>query len=87
MAAQSLCVLPPPPPAGCCDPPAPPPAAPLTPVNPPGQVAIAYRIGDFQQALTGKNVCPAGNLNCDPLGRPIMENAIYDPRTTRTVGG
>ena len=23
----------------------------------------------------------------DPLGRPIMENAIYDPRTTRVVNG
>ena len=47
----------------------------------------AYRVGNFQQALTGKNVCPAGNLNCDPLGRPIMENAIYDPTNTFDVNG
>ena len=26
-------------------------------------------------------------LAVDPLGRPIMENAIYDPRTTRVVNG
>ncbi len=39
----------------------------------------AYRRGDFSAALTGKQ------LGVDALGRPIMENAIYDPRTTRTV--
>jgi len=47
----------------------------------------AYRIGDFGQALTGKNVCPAATPNCDPLGRPIMENAIYDPSNTFDVNG
>ena len=41
----------------------------------------AYRNGDFSAALTGRV------LGTDPLGRPIMENAIYDPRTTRTVNG
>lgn len=39
----------------------------------------AYRRGDFSAALTGRQ------LGTDILGRPIMENAIYDPRTTRTV--
>jgi Carboxypeptidase regulatory-like domain len=39
----------------------------------------AYRQGDFSAALTGRQ------LGVDVLGRPIMENAIYDPRTTRTV--
>ncbi len=39
----------------------------------------AYRRGDFSSALTGRQ------LGVDALGRPIMENAIYDPRTTRTV--
>lgn len=39
----------------------------------------AYRRGDFSSALTGRQ------LGTDVLGRPIMENAIYDPRTTRTV--
>ena len=39
----------------------------------------AYRRGDFSAALTGRQ------LGTDVLGRPIMENAIYDPRTTRTV--
>ncbi len=44
----------------------------------------AYRQGDFSQALTGRNLCPKSNLNCDPLGRPILENTIYDP-TTQSV--
>src|SRR5215510_190041 len=39
----------------------------------------AYRRGDFSAALTGRQ------LGTDVLGRPIIENAIYDPRTTRTV--
>jgi hypothetical protein len=39
------------------------------------------RRGDFSEALTGRV------LATDPLGRPIMENAIYDPRTTRVVNG
>lgn len=41
----------------------------------------AYRRGDFSAALTGRV------LGTDPLGRPIMENAIYDPQTSRTVEG
>jgi hypothetical protein len=41
----------------------------------------AYRNGDFSAALTGRV------LGTDPLGRPIMENTIYDPRTTRAVLG
>ncbi len=41
----------------------------------------AMRNGDFGQALTGRV------LGTDPLGRPIMENAIYDPSTARVVGG
>ena len=41
----------------------------------------AFRSGDFSQALTGRQ------LGTDPLGRPIMENEIYDPLTTRTVNG
>src|SRR5690242_11828483 len=38
----------------------------------------AYRIGDFSAAITA-----AGNKNLgtDPLGRPIIANTIYDPRT------
>jgi carboxypeptidase family protein len=39
------------------------------------------RNGDFGEALTGRV------LGTDPLNRPIMENAIYDPRTTRVVNG
>ncbi len=39
------------------------------------------RNGDFGEALTGRQ------LGVDPLGRPIMENAIYDPRTTRVFNG
>ena len=39
------------------------------------------RNGDFGESLTGRQ------LGVDPLGRPIMENTIYDPRTTRVVNG
>jgi hypothetical protein len=41
----------------------------------------AYRQGNFQQALTNRN------LGTDGLGRPIMENQIYDPSTTRLING
>jgi hypothetical protein len=37
----------------------------------------AYRNGDFSAVLTGRT------LGTDPIGRPIMEGAIYDPATTR----
>ena len=36
-----------------------------------------YRDGNFSKAITGKV------LGTDPLGRPIVEAAIYDPATTR----
>jgi carboxypeptidase family protein/TonB-dependent receptor-like protein len=39
----------------------------------------AYRTGDFSQALTGRT------LGTDPLGRTILEGAIYDPLTTRAA--
>jgi hypothetical protein len=39
------------------------------------------RNGDFSQILTGKV------LGTDPLGRPIMENTIFDPATARPVNG
>jgi hypothetical protein len=38
---------------------------------------LAYRTGDFRQALTGRK------LGTDPLGRDIMEGTIYDPATDR----
>lgn len=41
----------------------------------------AYRNGDFSAALTGRRI------GTDPLGNPVLENVIYDPRTTRTVNG
>ena len=41
----------------------------------------AMRNGDFSAVLTGRT------LGTDPLGRPIMENTIYDPNTARTVSG
>jgi hypothetical protein len=41
----------------------------------------AYRAGDFRAALTGRNL---GN---DGMGRAIMENTIYDPRSNFTVNG
>ncbi|MCX6611370.1 MAG: TonB-dependent receptor, partial [Acidobacteria bacterium] len=40
-----------------------------------------FRNGDFSAALTGRN------LGTDGLGRSILENTIYDPRTSRTVDG
>jgi len=42
---------------------------------------IPMRNGDFSQILTGKQ------LGTDPLGRPIMENTIFDPATARPVNG
>jgi hypothetical protein len=42
---------------------------------------LAYRDGDFGQALTGRQ------LGTDQLGRPIMEGTIYDPATERIVNG
>jgi hypothetical protein len=41
----------------------------------------AERNGDFSSLLTGTVI------GTDPLGRPIMNGAIYDPSTTRTVNG
>jgi hypothetical protein len=41
----------------------------------------AYREGDFEQALTGRD------LGTDALGRPIMENTIYDPASTFVANG
>ena len=42
---------------------------------------LAYRAGNFEQALTGKQ------LGTDALGRPIFENTIYDPNSTFTQNG
>ncbi len=42
---------------------------------------LAYRDGDFRQALSGRQ------LGTDQLGRPIMEGTIYDPATERIVNG
>ncbi|MEO5924863.1 MAG: carboxypeptidase-like regulatory domain-containing protein [Bryobacteraceae bacterium] len=57
-----------------------------TPINVP---TAAYRTGDFAGAMTAGrgNVCPAATPNCDPLGRSIFENQIYDPLSTKTVNG
>jgi hypothetical protein len=41
----------------------------------------AYRRGDFSAALTGRTI------GTDPLGNPVLENVIYDPRTARVVNG
>jgi hypothetical protein len=42
---------------------------------------LAYRDGDFRQALTGRVLAK------DPLGRDILEGTIYDPQTERLVSG
>ena len=41
----------------------------------------AYRQGNFQQALTGRN------LGTDGLGRSIMENQIFDPSSNFVLNG
>ena len=41
----------------------------------------AMRNGDFSALLTSRV------LGTDPLGRPILENQIYDPATERIVNG
>ena len=43
---------------------------------------LAYRNGDFSGALTGRVLS-----GTDPLGRQMLENAIYDPRSNTTVSG
>src|SRR5262249_39978716 len=43
---------------------------------------LAYRRGDFSQALLPQLIMN-GQPAVDPLGRPVLGNAIYDPRTTR----
>ena len=40
-----------------------------------------YRIGNFSQALTNRS------LGTDGLGRPLMENTVYDPATDHLVNG
>lgn len=57
-----------------------------TPINVP---TTAYRAGDFSAAMTAGrgNVCPAATPGCDPLGRTIFENQIYDPLSTKLVNG
>ena len=40
-----------------------------------------YRGGNFSQALTSRN------LGTDPLGRPILENTIYDPASDQVING
>jgi len=57
---------------------------------------LAYRNGDFSRAIPttqtpGCLACENGQLSIggqpavDPFGRPVFQNAIYDPRTTRTA--
>jgi hypothetical protein len=46
----------------------------------------AMRNGDFSGILTGKQLTSAGKAAVDPLGNPILENVIYDPNTTATLG-
>ena len=42
---------------------------------------LNYRAGNFTQALTNRN------LGTDGLGRPILENTVYDPTSDFVVGG
>jgi hypothetical protein len=46
------------------------------------------RAGDFSEFLTGKQLADTkGNLVFDALGRPIFAGEIFNPATTRMVGG
>lgn len=48
----------------------------------------AQRTGDFSEFLTGnKAVDSTGAPILDALGRPVWEGEIFNPATTRTVGG
>src|SRR5262245_53655885 len=47
---------------------------------------LAMRRGDFSAVLLPQ-VLLSGQPAVDPAGRPVFQNAIYDPRTTRLVGG
>src|SRR5665213_1503676 len=49
-----------------------------TPITVP---TAAMRAGDFSQILTGRT------LGTDPMGRPILENTIYDPSSQTTYNG
>jgi hypothetical protein len=40
-----------------------------------------YRTGNLSKALTGRN------LGTDPLGRPILENTVYDPQSDSLING
>src|SRR4051812_37144114 len=51
-----------------------------TPIDP-------FKAGDFSALLTGRQATSGGSPVVDALGRPVMEGAIYDPSTTRLVGG
>jgi hypothetical protein len=42
---------------------------------------VPYRRGDFSSALGQRQ------LGSDPLGNPIYENEVYDPRSQQTVSG
>jgi hypothetical protein len=42
---------------------------------------LAYRNGNFSQALTGRN------LGTDGLGRTLFENTVYDPNSNFVVNG
>src|SRR5215468_8515512 len=46
---------------------------------------LAYRSGDFSRALLPP-LTISGQPAVDPLGRPVLGNAIYDPRTTKLAG-
>ena len=44
---------------------------------------LAYRQGNFSGALTNRRL----GTGVDPLGRPFMENTIYNPLSARLVNG
>ena len=44
----------------------------------------AYRIGDLSQALTIGGTQSPRTIGTDPLGRPIIQNSVYDPATNFT---
>ncbi len=47
---------------------------------------LAYRQGDFSDAMLGR-LTIAGQPATDSNGTPLFQNQIFDPKTTRQVGG
>src|SRR5438045_3708641 len=48
---------------------------------------VAMKNGDFSSLLLDTKTKALTQIGTDALGRPVYQNEIYDPTTTRTVNG